>query len=106
MVTTVTVIGLEFGAVLAGAVVVEIVFGWPGLGRLFYDAIYRRDFPLLTGSFMFSAAVVIVMNTASEIACALLDPRLRPTHERDRRDPAPLAAPEHALGRDHDRPVC
>ena len=52
--TTITVIGLEFGAVLAGAVVVEIVFGWPGLGRLFYDAIYRRDFPLLTGGFMFS----------------------------------------------------
>jgi peptide/nickel transport system permease protein len=77
VVTTVTVIGLEFGAVLAGAVVVEIVFGWPGLGRLFYDAIYRRDFPLLTGSFMFSALVVIAMNTASEIVCALLDPRLR-----------------------------
>ncbi|HEY0182476.1 MAG TPA: ABC transporter permease [Rhodopila sp.] len=77
VVTTITVIGLEFGAVLAGAVVVEIVFGWPGLGRLFYDAIYRRDFPLLTGSFMFSALVVIAMNTLSEIACAMLDPRLR-----------------------------
>jgi peptide/nickel transport system permease protein len=77
VVTTVTVIGLEFGAVLAGAVVVEIVFGWPGLGRLFYDAIYRRDFPLLTGCFMFSSVVVIAVNTASEIACAMLDPRLR-----------------------------
>jgi peptide/nickel transport system permease protein len=77
VVTTVTVIGLEFGAVLAGAVVVEIVFGWPGLGRLFYDAIFRRDFPLLTGSFMFSALVVIAVNTLSEIACAMLDPRLR-----------------------------
>lgn len=77
VVTTVTVIGLEFGAVLAGAVVVEIVFGWPGLGRLFYDAIYRRDFPLLTGSFMFSALAVIAVNMASEIVCALLDPRLR-----------------------------
>jgi peptide/nickel transport system permease protein len=77
VVTTVTVIGLEFGAVLAGAVVVEIVFGWPGLGRLFYDAIYRRDFPLLTGCFMFSALVVIAVNTVSEIICAMLDPRLR-----------------------------
>jgi peptide/nickel transport system permease protein len=77
VVTTVTVIGLEFGAVLAGAVVVEIVFGWPGLGRLFYDAIFRRDFPLLTGSFMFSALVVIGVNTASDMACAMLDPRLR-----------------------------
>ena len=76
-VTTVTVIGLEFGAVLAGAVVIEIVFGWPGLGRLFYDAIYRRDFPLLTGCFLVSALVVIVVNTLSEIACAMIDPRLR-----------------------------
>ena len=76
-VTTVTVIGLEFGAVLAGAVVVEIVFGWPGLGRLFYDAIYRRDFPLLTGAFMFSSMIVIVVNTISDVVCALLDPRIR-----------------------------
>jgi peptide/nickel transport system permease protein len=77
-VTTVTVIGLEFGAVLAGAVVVEIVFGWPGLGRLFYDAIYRRDFPLLTGAFMFSSMIVIVVNMISDVVCALLDPRIRP----------------------------
>jgi peptide/nickel transport system permease protein len=76
-VTTVTVIGLEFGAVLAGAVVVEIVFGWPGLGRLFYDAIYRRDFPLLTGAFMFSSMIVIVVNMISDVVCALLDPRIR-----------------------------
>jgi peptide/nickel transport system permease protein len=76
-VTTITVIGLEFGAVLAGAVVVEIVFGWPGLGRLFYDAIYRRDFPLLTGAFMFSSAIVILVNMTSDVACALLDPRIR-----------------------------
>jgi peptide/nickel transport system permease protein len=76
-VTTITVIGLEFGAVLAGAVVVEIVFGWPGLGRLFYDAIYRRDFPLLTGAFMFSSLIVIGVNTVSDVACAVLDPRIR-----------------------------
>ena len=72
-----TVIGLEFGAVLAGAVVVEIVFGWPGLGRLFYDAIYRRDFPLLTGAFMFSSSIVILVNMVTDVACALLDPRIR-----------------------------
>jgi peptide/nickel transport system permease protein len=76
-VTTITVVGLEFGAVLAGAVVVEIVFSWPGLGRLFYDAIYRRDFPLLTGAFMFSSFVVIAVNLVSDVACALLDPRIR-----------------------------
>ena len=77
VVTTVTVIGLEFGAVLAGAVIVEIVYGWPGLGRLFYDAIFRRDFPLLTGCFMFSSIIVIVVNTVSDAVCALVDPRPR-----------------------------
>jgi len=58
--------------------VTEIVFGWPGLGRLFYDAIYHRDFPLLTGCFLFSAMVVIVVNVISECICTMLDPRLRP----------------------------
>jgi peptide/nickel transport system permease protein len=77
VVTTVTVIGLEFGAVLAGAVIIEIVYGWPGLGRLFYDAIYRRDFPLLTGAFMFSSIIVIAVNTVSDAICAMLDPRTR-----------------------------
>jgi peptide/nickel transport system permease protein len=75
-VTTVTVIGLEFGTVLAGAVVTEIVFGWPGLGRVFYDAINRRDFPLLTGAFIFASVVVILVNAISDAACALLDPRI------------------------------
>ena len=76
-VTTVTVIGLEFGAVLAGAVVTEIVFGWPGLGRVFYDAVNRRDFPLLTGAFIFSSVIVILVNAASDAACAMLDARVR-----------------------------
>lgn len=77
VVTTVTVIGLEFGSVLSGAVVTEIVFGWPGLGRVFYDAINRRDFPLLTGAFIFSSVVVIAANTLSDLICAALDPRIR-----------------------------
>jgi peptide/nickel transport system permease protein len=77
LVTTVTVIGLEFGIVLAGALVTEIIFGWPGLGRLFYDAIFRRDFPLLTGSFIFTSAMVVTVNAITDIACAIIDPRLR-----------------------------
>jgi peptide/nickel transport system permease protein len=73
----VTVVGLEFGAVLAGALVIEIIFGWPGLGRLFYDAIYRRDFPLLTGSFIFTSIAVVAVNALTDIICAILDPRVR-----------------------------
>ncbi len=77
IVTVATVIGLEFGALLAGAVVTEIIFGWPGLGRLFYDAIYRRDFPLLTGAFIFTSAIVVIVNVLTDVLCAMLDPRLR-----------------------------
>lgn len=75
--TTVTVLGLEFGSVLVGAVLVETIFSWPGLGRLFYDAISKRDFPLLTGSFIFTAVIVVLVNTITDILCAILDPRLR-----------------------------
>ena len=75
LVTTLTVIGLEFGFLLAGSVVTEIAFGWPGLGRLFFDAIFRRDFPLLTGCFIFTSTIVIVVNMITDIAIGILDPR-------------------------------
>jgi peptide/nickel transport system permease protein len=75
LVTTLTVIGLEFGVLLAGAVVTEIIYGWPGLGRLFYDAIFRRDFPLLTGCFIFASVAVIVVNIITDLVVAGLDPR-------------------------------
>ena len=77
LVTTVTVIGLEFGVVFAGALVIEIIYSWPGLGRLFYDAVFRRDFPLLTGSFIFTSTMVVIVNALTDVACALIDPRLR-----------------------------
>lgn len=73
--TTVTVIGLEFGILLAGAVVTEIIYGWPGIGRLFVDAVYRRDFPLLTGCFLFTSTVVVCVNIVTDVIVARLDPR-------------------------------
>lgn len=77
VVTTVTIIGLEFGMLLGGAIVTELVFSWPGIGMLFHDAISRRDFPLLTGCFIISALAVIVVNLVTDVLCALLDPRIR-----------------------------
>jgi peptide/nickel transport system permease protein len=76
LVTTVTVIGLEFGVLLAGAVVTEIIYGLPGLGRLFFDAIFRRDFPLLTGCFIFASTAVILVNIVTDLVVAWLDPRV------------------------------
>jgi peptide/nickel transport system permease protein len=75
LVTTVTIIGLEFGVLLAGAIATEIIFGWPGLGRLFFDAIFRRDFPLLMGCFIFSSVIVIVVNIVTDVVSATIDPR-------------------------------
>lgn len=77
VVSTVTVVGLEFSTVVIGAVLTETIFSWPGLGRLFYDAILKRDFPLLTGSFVFTAIMVVVVNALTDAVCAMLDPRLR-----------------------------
>lgn len=75
--TTVTIVGLEFGIVIAGTVLVETIFSWPGLGRLFYDAITRRDFPLLTGAFIFTSVMIVMINMVTDLVCAVLDPRIQ-----------------------------
>lgn len=72
-----TVIGVRFGSQLAGAVLVEVVFAWPGLGRLVYEAIQFRDYPLLQGCIMFIATIFVVVNFLTDILYALVDPRIR-----------------------------
>jgi peptide/nickel transport system permease protein len=62
---------------MGGAIQVETVFSWPGLGRLVYDAVLRRDYPLLEASFLVFAVTVILANYLSDIAYMLLDPRVR-----------------------------
>ncbi len=73
----VTVLGLQFGNVLAGAILVETVFNWPGLGRLAFDSVLRRDYPTILGVLLFSSIVVIVMNILTDLAYRLIDPRIR-----------------------------
>jgi len=73
----VTVIGLEFRALIAGAVLTETVFAWPGLGRLTFDAINARDYPLLMGMFIFISVLVAVGNLITDLLYATLDPRIR-----------------------------
>lgn len=73
----VTVIGLEFRALIAGAVLTETVFAWPGLGRLTFDAINARDYPLLMGMFIFISLLVAIGNLVTDLLYALLDPRIR-----------------------------
>ena len=73
----VTTSALYVGLVMGGAIQVETVFSWPGLGRLVYDAVLRRDYPLLESSFLVLAVTVILANYFSDIAYMLLDPRVR-----------------------------
>lgn len=73
----VTVLGLQFGNVLAGAILVETVFNWPGLGRLAFDSVLRRDYPTILGVLLFSSIVVIVMNVLTDLAYRLIDPRIK-----------------------------
>ncbi|MCC7106092.1 MAG: ABC transporter permease [Chloroflexi bacterium] len=76
LLTTVTIIGLEFGVLVAGAVVTETIYSWPGMGRLFYDSIFRRDFPLLTGLFIVASSGVILANFIADVVYAVIDPRV------------------------------
>lgn len=73
----VTMVGLQFGNVLAGAVLVESVFDWPGMGRLAFESVLRRDYPVILGILLFSAAMVIIANLVTDLAYRYVDPRIR-----------------------------
>jgi ABC-type dipeptide/oligopeptide/nickel transport system permease component len=77
LIPLVTITGLNFGFLLAGAVLTETVYAWPGLGRLMYDSIYARDYPVLMGMFVVISVMVIVVNFVTDIAYSVLDPRIR-----------------------------
>jgi peptide/nickel transport system permease protein len=72
----VTMAGVQAGALLGGAVVVETVFAWPGLGLLAYQSLFARDLNLLLGIFFVSACLVVAVNLAVDLVYALLDPRI------------------------------
>jgi len=73
----VTLLGLQLGSVLGGSVVVESVFSWPGIGTLLFDSVTSRNYPVVLGIMVFSAAVVIVANILVDLAYIRLDPRTR-----------------------------
>jgi len=77
MMPLVTIAGLQFGNLISGAVLVETVFAWPGLGTLALDAILGRDYPTLLGVLTFSAVLVIVANLLTDLSYRWIDPRLR-----------------------------
>ncbi len=74
----VTILGLQFGALLAGTVITETIFAWPGIGRLTIEAIQARDYPVLQGCVLVIAAGFVVASTLADVVNAALDPRTRP----------------------------
>ena len=77
LIPVVTVFGLQFGNLLAGAVIVETVFSRPGLGRLIVGGILAKDFPLVQGTVLFVAAAYVLINVMVDVAYAYVDPRIR-----------------------------
>lgn len=77
LIPVVTVIGLQAGTLLSGAVLTEIVFAWPGIGRLLVEAILSRDYPVIQGVVLLVATMFIVVNLVVDILYSYLDPRIR-----------------------------
>jgi len=77
LIPVVTILGLQFGAVLTGAVITETIFSWPGIGRLLIQSIGFRDYPLVQGCILLIAVTYVAVNLLTDLAYGLLDPRIR-----------------------------
>jgi ABC-type dipeptide/oligopeptide/nickel transport system permease component len=77
LIPIITIVGLQFGALLAGTIVTETIFSWPGIGRLAVQAITERDYPLLQGCILVIALSCVLVNLLTDLIYAVIDPRVR-----------------------------
>jgi len=77
LIPVVTLVGLQLGVLLGGVVITEVVFAWPGVGRLLVDSILRKDFPVVQAAVLFIALSYVLVNLSVDIAYAYIDPRIR-----------------------------
>ena len=77
LIPIITILGLQFGTLLAGTIVTETIFSWPGIGRLTVQAISSRDYPLLQGCILVIAVSYVVVNLLTDLLYTLIDPRVR-----------------------------
>jgi peptide/nickel transport system permease protein len=77
MLPTVTVIGLQVGLLMGGAIITETIFAWPGVGQIAYDSINRRDYAMIQGVVLYGALFFVLVNLLVDILYAVLDPRVR-----------------------------
>jgi len=77
MLPVVTVIGLQVGTLLAGAILTETIFSWPGLGRWLIEALQRRDYPVVQGGVLLTAILIILVNLLVDLLYGVVNPRIR-----------------------------
>jgi peptide/nickel transport system permease protein len=77
MLPTVTVIGLQAGLLMGGAVITETIFSWPGVGQIAYDSVNRRDYAMIQGVVLYGATLFVLVNLLVDVLYAVLDPRVR-----------------------------
>lgn len=77
LVPVLTIAGIQLATILGGVIVVEVVFAWPGLGRLVYDSVSARDYPMIQGSVLLIAVMFLVVNLIVDVLYAVVDPRIR-----------------------------
>ncbi len=73
----ITIVGMNVGTMLSGSVLVEVVFAWPGMGRLLYDGVLARDYPLIIGIILVVSIAVVLVNLVTDVVYAIVDPRIR-----------------------------
>lgn len=79
LIPVLSIVGLQFAGLLGGAVIIETVFGWPGVGRLAVDAIFNRDIPMIQGIVLVAAVIFVAVNLLVDLLYGVLDPRIRYT---------------------------
>lgn len=73
----ITIVGLQFGALLTGTVITETIFDWPGIGSLFYEAIQQRNYPLVQGCVLFISFTYVFVNLVTDVSYAFANPKVR-----------------------------
>ena len=77
LIPVLTVVGLQVGTLLAGAVLTETIFSWPGIGKWLIEAVGRRDYPAVQGGILLSATVIIAVNLVVDLLYGVINPRIR-----------------------------
>jgi dipeptide transport system permease protein len=77
MIPVITTIGLQVGVMLAGAILTETIFSWPGIGKWMVDSVFKRDYPVIQGGLLLIAAIIMIVNLIVDLAYGLVNPRIR-----------------------------